>query len=74
MQDCLAQDGRIVQGGTQGLSRSLFAMVIQYTGDAQNAILSIIGFFFIGGLILTRVNVEEGRRAAREAEAGVRTS
>ena len=93
-----------VQGGTQGLSRSLFAslipihksgeffaffavgekfagilgpllfaLVIGWTGSAQNAILSIIVFFIAGGLILARVDVEAGRRAARAAEAGVRT-
>ena len=90
----------MVQGGTQSLSRSLFAsmipkhksseffaffgvferyagvlgpaifaMVIDRTGTGRNAILSIVGFFVIGAAILTRVDVEEGRRAARTAEA-----
>ena len=90
-----------VQGGTQGLSRSLFAsmipahksgeffalfsifekfaailgpltyaLVIGWTGDEQNAILSVIVFFVVGGWILTRVDVEAGRRAAQEVEAG----
>jgi UMF1 family MFS transporter len=94
-----------VQGGTQGLSRSLFASlvpahksgeffaffsvgekfagilgpllfasVIAWTGSPQNAILSVILFFFAGGLILTRVDVESGRRAAQEAEAGLRVA
>ncbi len=85
----------IVQGGTQALSRSLFASMIPLhksgeffgfysifekfagifgpllfdiaittTGSSRNAILSVIAFFIIGGLILTRVNVEEGRRQA----------
>lgn len=93
----------MVQGGTQALSRSLFAsmiprhksgeffgffavfekfagiagplifsVAIAMTGSSRNAILSIILFFVIGGLILTRVDVEEGRRIAREAEKGVR--
>ena len=92
-----------VQGGTQGLSRSLFAslipayksgeffaffavfekfagvlgpllfaLVIGWTGSAQNAILSVIVFFVVGGLLLTRVDVEAGRQAAREAEKGLR--
>jgi UMF1 family MFS transporter len=89
----------MVQGGTQALSRSLFASMIPkhksgeffgfwsvfekfagifgpaiftatlaLTGSSRNAILSVIGFFVVGGFILTFVNVEEGRRVAREAE------
>lgn len=92
-----------VQGGTQGLSRSLFASmipahksgelfaffgvfekfasilgpllfgaVIAWTGSAQDAILSVLVFFVTGGALLARVDVEEGRRAAAEAEAVVR--
>ena len=84
-----------VQGGTQGLSRSLFAsmipqaksgeffalfavgekfagftgpavfaLMIGLTGSAENAILSLIGFFVLGGILLTRVDVDEGRRQA----------
>jgi UMF1 family MFS transporter len=93
----------MVQGGTQGLSRSLFASmiptyksgeffaffavgekfagilgpalfagVIALTGDSQNAILSIIVFFVIGGAILSRVDVEEGQRKVAELDAQVR--
>lgn len=89
-----------VQGGTQGLSRSLFGtlipkhkaseffgffsvfakvagifgplffgLVIQATGSIQTAMLSVVVFFVIGGIILSRVDVEEGQRQAREAEA-----
>jgi UMF1 family MFS transporter len=89
-----------VQGGTQALSRSLFASMIPkhksseffaffgvferyagvlgpalfawivgHTGTSRNAILSIIAFFVIGALLLTRVDVQEGRRAARAAES-----
>ena len=54
------------------LGPALFAGVIAMTGDSQNAILSIIVFFVIGGAILSRVDVEEGRRRAAEAEADVR--
>jgi UMF1 family MFS transporter len=88
----------MVQGGTQALSRSLFASMIPphksgeffgffsifekfagifgplifagtiaATGSSRNAILSVIGFFAVGALLLTFVNVEEGQRAAREA-------
>jgi UMF1 family MFS transporter len=89
----------MVQGGTQALSRSLFAslipahksgeffgfysvfekfasifgpllfnVTIALTGSSRNAILSIMAFFIVGGLLLLRVNVAEGRSAAAEAE------
>ena len=89
----------MVQGGTQALSRSLFASmvpkhksseffaffgvferyagilgpaifawVVSHSDSSRNAILSIVAFFVIGGALLTLVDVEEGRRAAREAE------
>ena len=84
----------MVQGGTQALSRSLFASMIPphksaeffgffsvfekfagifgplffagtiaATGSSRIAILSVIGFFAVGGAILALVDVEEGRRA-----------
>ena len=93
----------LVQGGTQALTRSLFAsliprhktgeffafygigekfagilgplvfaLVIRWTDEIQQAILSVIPFFVIGALLLLRVDVEAGRAAARAAEAGVR--
>jgi MFS transporter, UMF1 family len=89
----------VVQGGTQALSRSLFAsmiprqksaeffgffavvekfagifgpavfaQVIAVTGSSRTAILSIIAFFAVGGLLLHFVDVEAGQRAARAAE------
>jgi len=89
----------MVQGGSQALSRSLFASMIPrersaeffglfaifekfagiigpaifaatiaMTGSSRNAILSVIAFFIVGGVLLAGVDVEEGRRAAREAE------
>jgi len=92
----------MVQGGTQALSRSLFASMIpkhksseffaffgvferyagilgplifatmvQATGESRNAILAVLGFFIIGGALLAFVDVDAGRRAAREAEATV---
>ncbi|HET7746858.1 MAG TPA: MFS transporter [Vicinamibacteria bacterium] len=91
-----------VQGGSQAISRSLFATLIprhksaeffaffgvfekfagifgplifaamiRFTGSSRPAILAIVVFFAAGGLLLTRVNVEEGRRRAREEEARV---
>jgi MFS transporter, UMF1 family len=92
----------MVQGGTQALSRSLFAsliprqqsaeffgffavvekfagifgpalfaQVIALTGSSRGAILSIIGFFVVGGVLLHFVDVDQGQRAAREAEAAM---
>ena len=89
----------IVQGGSQALSRSLyagmcpaplsgeffgffsimekfssffgpllFAAAIAVFGSSRPAVLSVILFFVVGGWLLTRVDVAEGRRAAREAE------
>jgi UMF1 family MFS transporter len=92
----------LVQGGTQALSRSLFASMIpahksgeffglysvfakfasifgpllfsyssRTTGKSELAIMSIAIFFVVGMLVLSRVNVDEGRRIAREAEQDV---
>ncbi|MFP5353672.1 MAG: MFS transporter [Gemmatimonadota bacterium] len=89
----------MVQGGTQALSRSLFATLIpahksgEYfgffsvfekfssvfgpllfsitiatTGKSRLAVLGVIVFFVVGAAILTRVDVEEGRKMARAAE------
>ena len=89
----------MVQGGSQALSRSLFARMIpkhkssEYFGfysvfekfagvagpavfalsvtlfgSSRVAVLSVIGFFVAGALVLTRVNVAEG-----EAQAAVAT-
>lgn len=87
----------IVQGGSQALSRSLyasmspaaksgeffglfsvmakfsaitgpllFALAVQIFGNSRPAILSLIGLFIIGGYLLTRVDVEAGRKVAQE--------
>ena len=92
-----------VQGGTQALSRSLFAnmiprhksgeffgffsvfnkfagifgpllfaSVIGTTGSSRQAILSVIAFFALGGVLLSFVNVRLGEQAAREAERRLR--
>ncbi|MBW3629061.1 MAG: MFS transporter [Gemmatimonadetes bacterium] len=93
----------MVQGGTQALSRSLFASMvpphksgeffgffsvfekfagifgpllyagaIMMTGSSRNAILSVIVFFIAGAALLSLVDVDEGRRVAREAEEATR--
>lgn len=92
----------MVQGGTQAISRSLFASmipkhqsgeffgffavfekfagvfgpaiiaaVISLTGSTRLSILSVIIFFVIGAWLLLQVNVADGQREAREAEASV---
>ena len=89
----------MVQGGTQALSRSLFAnmiprhksgeffgffsvfnkfagifgpllfaSVIGTTGSSRRAILSVVAFFALGGILLAFVNVRVGEQAARDAE------
>ena len=90
----------LVQGGTQALSRSLFASmiprqksseffaffgvferyagvmgpalfatVVSVSGKGRLAILAVLIFFIVGAMILTRVDVDAGRREARTGEA-----
>jgi UMF1 family MFS transporter len=92
----------VVQGGTQALSRSLFASMVPRdksgeffgffgvaekfagifgpaiffvinwaSGSSRGAILSVIAFFLVGGLLLALVNVPEGQRMARVDEGDV---
>jgi UMF1 family MFS transporter len=93
----------LVQGGSQALSRSLFARLIprhkssEYfgffavadrfagiigpavfalsvtlTGSSRSAVVSVILFFVIGGLVLTRVDVARGEARASEINRLVR--
>ena len=48
-------------------------IVIQLTGTSQNAVLVVISFFVLGGTLLWFVDVREGQRAARAAEAAETT-
>lgn len=90
----------MVQGGSQALSRSLYASLCPATksgeffgfysimekfasiigplifafagivlGSSRPAILSLILLFVIGGYLLSRVNIQEGQRVAREDDA-----
>ncbi len=90
----------IVQGGSQALSRSLYAYLSPASksgeffglfgvmekfsamigplffaaagtifGSSRPAILSIIAFFIIGGILLSTVDVNEGRRVAEAEDA-----
>lgn len=47
----------------------LFGVVSQITGQSRLSIVSLIVFFTVGGLLLTRVDVEEGIRVAQAATA-----
>lgn len=53
---------------------TIFGLLIAATGSPRLGILSVIGFFLVGGTILAFVDVEEGRRVAREEEALVRAT
>jgi len=46
----------------------VFGVVLAATGSSRPAILSLIVFFALGAWLLSRVDVERGRRLAREAE------
>jgi len=47
----------------------LFAVVGQLFGSSRLSIVSLIVFFIVGGLILSRVNEEEGMALARSVDA-----
>ncbi len=47
----------------------VFAVVGQLAGSSRLSIFSLIVFFVVGGLVLSRVNEEEGMRVAREVDA-----
>ena len=92
----------VVQGGSQALSRSLYAdmtpgvmsgeffglfsimskfasflsplvffVAIAWFGNSRPAILSIVIFFIVGIVLLARVDVDEGRRAAEATDAAI---
>ncbi|MFM8322403.1 MAG: MFS transporter [Chloroflexota bacterium] len=97
---CLAWMVAVVQGGSQALSRSLYAAMTPAAksgeffglfgimekfssiigpvlfavagvmlGSSRPAVLSLVIFFIVGGYLLAKVNVEEGKRAALLDEA-----
>jgi UMF1 family MFS transporter len=47
----------------------MFAVVGQLFGSSRLSIVSLIVFFIVGGLILSRVNEEEGMVLARSVDA-----
>ena len=46
-------------------------MPIAWFGNSRPGILSIVIFFVVGIILLARVDVDEGRRAARATDAAV---
>jgi UMF1 family MFS transporter len=56
-------------GGVMG--PVVFASVIAATGSSRPAILALLVFFVAGGALLAFVDVDEGRRHARAAEAAL---
>lgn len=48
----------------------VFARVVEATGSSRAAIFAIVAFFLVGGALLLRVDVEEGRRAAQAPVGG----
>ncbi len=46
----------------------VFALVSQLTGTGRLGILSLVVFFAVGGLLLTKVDIAAGIKAARDAE------
>lgn len=47
----------------------VFGVMLAATGSSRPAILTLVVFFTLGAFLLSRVDVERGRRLAREAEA-----
>jgi MFS transporter, UMF1 family len=47
----------------------VFTIVVNATGSSRSAVLSVVVFILVGGVLLFFVNIEEGQRVAREAEA-----
>jgi UMF1 family MFS transporter len=50
------------------LGSIVFGLVLSATGSSRPAILALIVFFVVGGLVLAKVDVARGVRMAREAE------
>jgi len=50
----------------------VFFVLLALTGSGRPAILTLVVFFALGALLLSRVDVERGRRQARAAEAATR--
>ena len=49
----------------------VFAWAAVTFGSSRPAVLSLVAFFIIGGFLLTRVNINEGKRVAQEEDAAL---
>jgi len=54
------------------LGSLVFGVTLALTGSSRPAILLLVVFFALGAFLLSRVDVERGRRLAREADGGAR--
>lgn len=61
----------ILSKGASVLGTGIFTGAVLLFGSSRPAILSLIALFVIGAYLLTRVDVEEGRRRAKEEDAEV---
>ena len=52
----------------------VFGVVAGVAGSSRYAILSLIVFFVVGAAVLSRVDVEAGRKAAKEEDAALRAA
>jgi len=53
------------------LGPAVFGFTAAAFGSSRYAVLSVMAFFLVGGLLLMRVDVDAGRRAARAKEAAL---
>jgi UMF1 family MFS transporter len=49
----------------------LFAWAATTFGSSRPAVLSLIVFFAVGGFLLTRVNIDEGKQVAQAEDAAL---
>ncbi|MGJ3239603.1 MAG: MFS transporter [Anaerolineae bacterium] len=59
----------ILSKGASVIGTGIFAVAALTFGSSRPAILSLVLLFIIGGYLLMRVDIEAGRRVAREADA-----
>jgi len=50
---------------------ALFGLGVALTGSVRSGVLTVLLYFVVGALLLTRVDVDAGRKAARAAEEGL---
>lgn len=61
----------ILSKGASVIGTGIFAVAALTLGSSRPAILSLVALFIIGGYLLMRVDIEAGKRVAREADAEV---